>query len=302
MMMMMTVNMKCMMMTNIVDNLQEQKQTTTDLRIDLLSSRRKRDVVYSGRNVVFSGMSLLLVLVAIVTTLPLAISAFVTGPVTRSTRTHHRINNSLPPPPPPPPAMMITKLSMGLIAFDSVGGDPKKKDGGDDSPFLTSPSSSSVPFKSSSSPFSTSRKNDSNNDDDNDEGTKKIPRDKNGNPIAVGDIVSVAKSGLKAYQVGKKGFGSFDETTKEFIPATDEEMSVRSGKALCLPTGLEGEVTNIIDKSDGLSANFPVVVKFVHQPDDDDDDDNGNGGKKIPFNPPVTFSMHLEPKEIQVVV
>lgn len=183
-------------------------------------------------------------------------------------------------------------LPMNLIAVDEDGGNQAGKDGKSTNNALfqelTMPSSL-ISFKESSSFSFSDDTNGSNNE------VKNVQKDRNGTPISIGDNVRIAKDELKAYQVGKKGYGRFDDATKQFIPATEEEMSVRSGRSLQLPIGLQGQVTTIIDKSDGLSANFPVVVKFLHRDASDDGDDISE------YNPPATFTMHLGPKEIEVV-
>jgi len=113
----------------------------------------------------------------------------------------------------------------------------------------------------------------------------------NGNkddPIArfkVGGVVRVVAKGLKAYQISPQGYGSYD-ADKSFVPAPDN--SERKKKNLAIPVGLRGVVTTVIDLNE-ISANFPVQVKF--EPGEHTDEG---------YDPPVAFTMHLSPVEIEL--
>jgi hypothetical protein len=110
--------------------------------------------------------------------------------------------------------------------------------------------------------------------------------DKNGKIIALGDVVRVAIENMKAYQVPKKGFGSFNED-KEFVPAAGD--APRGTKNLVLPQGIRGVVTKIYDV-DVVSANCPITVKFMPGKNTDEG-----------FDPPNAFLMHFESHEIEIV-
>eukprot|EP00565_Helicotheca_tamesis_P007737 CAMPEP_0185737884 /NCGR_PEP_ID=MMETSP1171-20130828/31515_1 /TAXON_ID=374046 /ORGANISM="Helicotheca tamensis, Strain CCMP826" /LENGTH=143 /DNA_ID=CAMNT_0028408923 /DNA_START=220 /DNA_END=651 /DNA_ORIENTATION=+ len=108
--------------------------------------------------------------------------------------------------------------------------------------------------------------------------------DSNGNEFTVGKVIRVV-SDLKAYQVPKSGFGSFDSETKEFMPEAD--AGERGNKCLVIPAGLRGVVTRVYDLND-LDASQPVLVKFVKG-------ENGDEG----YVPPVTFLMHFDNHEVE---
>lgn len=116
--------------------------------------------------------------------------------------------------------------------------------------------------------------------------------DKNGNPIEVGSVIRVAKQ-MKAYQVPAKARGSYDMVTKEFIPIDSTTATVsRKDQNLVLPIGIRGVVVKVYRQSDesDLSANFPIKVQFT--PGTNIDNDDG-------YDPPVAFSMHFDPMEIE---
>lgn len=108
--------------------------------------------------------------------------------------------------------------------------------------------------------------------------------DSNGKEFEVGKVVRVV-SDFKAYHVGKKGFGTFDPETKEFVPAP--EAGERGKKCLSVPAGLRGVVTRVYDLDD-LDASQPILVKFVK-------DENADEG----YAPPLTFLMHFDNHEVE---
>jgi hypothetical protein len=109
------------------------------------------------------------------------------------------------------------------------------------------------------------------------------PRDRNGKEFRVGGIVRVTESGLKAYQVVPKARGSYDASTKAFVPDAN-------AKYLVLPVGLRGAVTKVYDVEE-ISANFPIQVRFA--PGENSDEEG--------YDPPVAFLMHFLPDEIECV-
>jgi hypothetical protein len=113
--------------------------------------------------------------------------------------------------------------------------------------------------------------------------------DHKGNAIGVGSIVRVVVSGIKAYQVQPKGFGSFSEDGT-FCPAEKSGAS-RGTKNLQLPIGLTGIVTKIYDEENHVSANHPIQAKFT--PD---------APHVEKYNPTVPFLMHFSPQELECVV
>lgn len=108
--------------------------------------------------------------------------------------------------------------------------------------------------------------------------------DSEGNELKVGSIIKVAVEGLKAFQVNKKGFGSFVDG--EFSP--NQDASERRDKHLELPVGLRGIVTKLYDV-DEISSNLPIQAKFEPGKHDSEPD------------PPVTFLMHFSPNEVEAV-
>jgi hypothetical protein len=130
--------------------------------------------------------------------------------------------------------------------------------------------------------------------------TTTIINDRNGRPIEVGNVVRIVKV-LKAYHVPAKARGSYDVQTKQFVPI-DATTASRIDQNLVLPIGFRGIVSKVYRDSgeDGLdiSANFPIKVQFtpgqnLDNTNNDDDDDDG-------YDPPIAFSMHLDPMEIEI--
>lgn len=110
---------------------------------------------------------------------------------------------------------------------------------------------------------------------------------KNGKTIAVGSIVRVTASNLKAYQVPVAARGTFNED-KEFVPAP--EGATRAFQNLLVPVGMRGVVTKITNKAASLSANFPIQVKF--SPGENVDEG---------YDTPVSFVMHFGVNEVEAV-
>jgi hypothetical protein len=106
-------------------------------------------------------------------------------------------------------------------------------------------------------------------------------KDSSGAIFTVGSTVRVATAGLKAFQMNIKGRGSFDEK-KVFQHIPEQPYFL-------LPEGLRGVVTKVYSEDQGVSANFPIQVKF--QP--------GEWGEG--FDPPAALSMHFSPTEVAVV-
>jgi hypothetical protein len=110
--------------------------------------------------------------------------------------------------------------------------------------------------------------------------------DSKGQEFSIGAVVRVAQDGLGAFQVPPKARGSFhveDGSSKEFV-AND------NAKSLALPVGLRGVITKVYDPDAGISANYPVQVKFA--PDEYTDEG---------FSAPTSFLMHFMPHEIECV-
>eukprot|EP00984_Skeletonema_dohrnii_P009086 scaffold3426_cov102-Skeletonema_dohrnii-CCMP3373.AAC.2 len=118
-----------------------------------------------------------------------------------------------------------------------------------------------------------------------------VQRDANGSAITVGQKVAVVThNSIKAHHVPKSSYGSFDSTTKQFIPH-DEANKTRKTSCLLLPEGLRGEVITVHD-TNSADRPQPVLVKFGA------DDEERNDGYSLPS----AFSMHLSANEIIVVV
>jgi hypothetical protein len=109
--------------------------------------------------------------------------------------------------------------------------------------------------------------------------------DGNGKEFTKDCTVQTTKE-MKAYQVAKKGYGSFDGTT--FVPL-DVEDAARKDSCLVMPKGIRG-VVNRVYKTDEFDTIMPIVVKFKSG--------ESMGGE---FEPPLTFLMHLEEGEVEVV-
>jgi hypothetical protein len=112
--------------------------------------------------------------------------------------------------------------------------------------------------------------------------------DSKGQEYSIGAVVRVVQEGLGAFQVPPKARGSFDAKTKQFVAAANENTDQK--KSLTLPVGLRGVITKIYDPDAGISANYPVQVKFVP-------DENTEEG----FSAPTSFLMHFMPHEIECV-
>jgi hypothetical protein len=114
-------------------------------------------------------------------------------------------------------------------------------------------------------------------------------KDANGNVIAIGQKVAiVSHNNVRAHHVAKSSYGSFDSTTKQFLPQ-DESTLTRKTSCLLLPEGLRGEVRNVYDTNEWDRAH-PILVEFGS------DEDRNDG-----FSLPNTFTMHVGAKEITVV-
>ena len=113
--------------------------------------------------------------------------------------------------------------------------------------------------------------------------------DEGGVELEEGFVVQITRQ-LKAYQVGKKAFGSFAED-KSFQPIDwEKEGGVkRADKCLVMPKGLRGVVDRVIDTNDS-DASHPIYVKFV-------------GGDALggDYESPITFHMHMKKNELEVV-
>jgi hypothetical protein len=112
-------------------------------------------------------------------------------------------------------------------------------------------------------------------------------QDCKGEDVKVGSLVKVVVEGIKAFQVNRKGQGSFVDG--EFVPVPEGDLE-RAQKHLALPVGLVGVVTKLYNMDD-VSANFPIQAKF--KPDKHNEESG--------LNPPVAFLMHFESKEIEIV-
>lgn len=113
----------------------------------------------------------------------------------------------------------------------------------------------------------------------------KVQVDANGKEFSLGAVVAIAPTrSMKAYQVPKSSYGSFDSTTREFIPQD-------KSRCLVLPEGLRGEVQKIYNTGEWDRAH-PIVVKFEAGEDRED----GEG-----FNVPKKFSMYFDATEIELV-
>lgn len=121
----------------------------------------------------------------------------------------------------------------------------------------------------------------------------KIQVDANGKVFVPGAVVAIAPSNrpIKAHQVPKTSFGSFDAATREFIPR-DESNVTRGTSCLLLPEGLRGEVAKIYNTNEWDRAH-PILVKF----NAGEDREGGGDG----FNIPKKFTMHLDADEIVVL-
>jgi hypothetical protein len=112
-------------------------------------------------------------------------------------------------------------------------------------------------------------------------------QDSKGEDVKVGSLVKVVVEGLKAFQVSRKGQGSFVDGV--FVPAPEGDLE-RAQKNLKLPVGMVGVVTKLYN-TDEVSSNLPIQAKF--KPDTHNEESG--------LNPPVAFLMHFESKEIEIV-
>mmetsp|Transcript_14799 Transcript_14799/g.22419 ORF Transcript_14799/g.22419 Transcript_14799/m.22419 type:complete len:197 (-) Transcript_14799:149-739(-) len=97
---------------------------------------------------------------------------------------------------------------------------------------------------------------------------------------------------IKAYQVPKKAYGSFDEDSKSFVPLEgidDGTPLPRRDMCLVLPKGIRANVARVYD-IDEFDASSPILVKFQVG--------EGLGGE---YAPPVTFLMHFRQNEVEVI-
>lgn len=114
--------------------------------------------------------------------------------------------------------------------------------------------------------------------------------DNQGVEFTEGCTIQTSKE-IKAYQVPKKGFGSFDED-KNFVPVDgieDVKSVPRIDKCLVIPTGMRAKVSKVYN-IDEYDASQPIIAKFL-----------GGDGLGGDFEPPLTFLMHFETYEIEVV-
>mmetsp|Transcript_8767 Transcript_8767/g.11036 ORF Transcript_8767/g.11036 Transcript_8767/m.11036 type:complete len:189 (+) Transcript_8767:188-754(+) len=114
--------------------------------------------------------------------------------------------------------------------------------------------------------------------------------DKNGIEFTVGCTIQTS-SEMRAYQVSRKGFGSFSESDKSFVPVDVKNMNSvpRFDRCFIMPEGLRAKVTKVYDL-DEFDAILPIVAKF-------------EAGESFQgeYSPPVTFLMHFDTFEIEVV-
>ncbi len=119
-------------------------------------------------------------------------------------------------------------------------------------------------------------------------GTTQKITDSNGVEFTEGCTIQIC-SEVKAYQVPKKGFGSFDAESNKFIPLDGVDDAARVDRCLVIPKGMRGKITKVYDMSE-YDASLPLIAKFQ--------DGEGFGGS---FEPPMTFLMHFDTFEIEVV-
>ena len=112
--------------------------------------------------------------------------------------------------------------------------------------------------------------------------------DSKGNAFTVGGVVRVCTEGVKAFHVGKKMWGSYDQDGGAFTTSPDADE--RADKCLKLPAGLRGIVTYVYNV-DEVSSNLPVKVVF--EPDVYTEEG---------FSAPGKFIMHFDLHEVEVVV
>ena len=110
--------------------------------------------------------------------------------------------------------------------------------------------------------------------------------DKNSIAFVEGCTIQTTKS-IKAFQVAASGRGSFDGST--FVPLEETDDTPRNDKCLIMPVGFRGTVTRVYDV-DEFDANHPIIAKFMKG--------DAMGGE---FEPPITFLMHFDENEVEVV-
>jgi hypothetical protein len=116
-----------------------------------------------------------------------------------------------------------------------------------------------------------------------------VQRDVNGNAITSGQKVAIAThNSISAHHVAKSSYGSFNPTTKQFLPQ-DESNITRKTSCLLLPEGLQGEVITVYD-TNSCDRAHPILVKFGS------DEDRNDG-----YTLDSAFTMYLGPNEIMVV-
>lgn len=114
--------------------------------------------------------------------------------------------------------------------------------------------------------------------------------DGNGVAFTEGCTIQIIKE-VKAFHVAKKGFGSFDQETKSFIPlgVKDVKSTPRVDRCLILSKGVRGIAKKVYDIGE-YDATAPIVARF--------DAGESLGGDLVS---PVTFLMHFETDEVEVV-
>lgn len=116
--------------------------------------------------------------------------------------------------------------------------------------------------------------------------------DKNGVEFTPECIVQTCTE-IRAFHVSKKGFGSFDQESKSFVGFNVSEKNTgeipRADRCLIIPEGMRGKVRRVYDM-DEFDATAPIVARF-------EADDSLDGE----YAPPVTFMMHFQIDEVEVV-
>ena len=115
---------------------------------------------------------------------------------------------------------------------------------------------------------------------------EKVHEDSNGNVISPGTIIAIVSPNIRAHSVHASLYGSFDTSTKEFIPQ-DEETITRKTSCLILPVGLRGEVLKTYNTNE-WDRTHPILVKFAAG------DDSG-------YNLAKPFNLHVDADEVEVV-
>ena len=116
--------------------------------------------------------------------------------------------------------------------------------------------------------------------------------DANGQIFKEGVTVAIAPNKrVKAHQVPKDAYGSFNPDTCEFVPADESNMS-RSTRCLVLSEGIRGEVIKVYNVNEWDRAH-PILVQFREGLDRD----KSEGGYVLP----KAFQMHFSANEIVVV-